>query len=196
MKKIHLYILILLLLISCNKKDPIEVKQLTSKEMVTILPNLKGDSIPICLPIEFEMTINSSKVGYITWNYYVNNNKNSLNDFFDYHLYDKQNKIKPIHRLTLEEFGLSPDKSIRIILKERSHLISKKEAQELLKKYNINKSLENLKVRDTIKLVAYDKFRIENKEIINGFNKISDSISFKVMRGEEKFFYLDKKIDW
>jgi len=196
MRKIFFNSVELLFLVSCKPKEPVEVKQLTSKEMVTILPNLKGDSIPICLPIEFEMTINSSKVGYITWNYYVNNNKNSLNDFFDYHLYDKQNKIKPIHRLTLEEFGLSPDKSIKIILKERSHLISKKEAQELLKKYNINKSLENLKVRDTIKLVAYDKFRIENKEIINGFNKISDSISFKVMRGEEKFFYLDKKIDW
>jgi len=92
MKLNYIFILFTTILISCELKDPIEVKQINSKEIVTLLPNKKGDSIPICLPIEFELTINSSKVRYITWNYFLNNKKPSLNDFFDYHLYDRQNK--------------------------------------------------------------------------------------------------------
>ena len=98
----YLFCIIILMLVSCKSKDPIEVKQLYTKEMVVILPNQKNDSISLCLPVELELTINSSKVKLITWNYYLNNKKPSLNDFFDYHLYDKRNNTKPIHELNFD----------------------------------------------------------------------------------------------
>lgn len=197
MKYTYIYILISLLLISCNSNAPVEVRQIDSKEMVTILPNLKNpllkDSIPISIPLEFEIIINSSKVQYITWNYKVDK-KSLYDDIFDYQVYNKKDKTKLIHQL---DFDLLPNiKTVNIILKEKNHLISKKEAQVLLKKYNIKSSLDNLKFGDTIKLTTYDKFKIENKSIIKDFNRIEDSLSFKVTRGEKYFFYLDKKIEW
>jgi len=194
MKHNYFFFTIFWMFISCESKNPIEVRQINSKEVVTLLSNHKNDSIAICLPLEFEMTINSSKVKNVTWNYYVNNKKPSLDGFFDYHLYDKKNKTMPIHELNFD--FVQNNKIIYLILKERKHFISKIEAQKLLKKYNIKKSLDSLKFTDTIKLISYDKFRIENKSIINEFNKSTDSINFKVTRGEKYFFYLDKKINW
>ncbi|MCV9932755.1 hypothetical protein OIU80_10715 [Flavobacterium sp. LS1R47] len=193
----YTYILIFLLLIACNSKAPIEVKQIVSNEIVTLEDNYKDrslikDSIRISIPLEFEITINSS-VGYIAWHYNVNGK--ILNESrFDYQVYDKQNKTKQIRQLDFKE--TVNNNPISIILKERNHLISKKDAQELLKKYNINRSLDNLNPKDTIKLTTYDKFRIENKEMINDFNKINDSIKFRVMKGDGSFFYIDKKINW
>lgn len=200
MKTKHRFLLFILLplLISCQTKEPIEVKQIDSKEMVTILPSLKNplikDSLSLSIPIELEIHINSSKVSYITWNYIVNG-KSLYDDTFDYQVYNKQNKTHPISNLNANDLSHS-GKIINIILKERNHLISKKDASELLKKYHINKSLDNLKFGDTIKLTTYDKFKKENKEIIKNIAKINDSISFKVTRGEKYFFFLEKKINW
>jgi len=192
----HIYILIFLLLVSCETKNPIEITQMQSKEMVTILPNLKNplikDSIPISIPSEFEIKINSP-IHYINWFYHLDG-KNLTDDSFDYQVYNKNNKNKPIHQLDFNEpFN---ENRITIVIKERNHLISKKDAQELLTKYNINRSLDNLKFRDTIKLTTYDKFRKDNKSMINNFNKIKDSINFRGMKDDGSFFYLDKKIDW
>jgi len=189
--------LLIIILFSCNSRTPIDVKQINSQETVTILPSLKNplikDSVSLSIPIELQININSSKVSYITWNYIVNG-KSLYDDTFDYQVYIKQNKTHPINNLNAND--LSQNKKINIILKERNHLISKKDAKELLKKYNINRSLDNLKFGDTIKLTTYDKFKKENKEVIRNIAKINDTISFKVTRGEKYFFFLDKKINW
>lgn len=196
MNKAYTYFLILSLLISCESKEPFNVEQIDSKEMVTFLPSLKNpsikDSIVISIPIEFEVTASSS-VDYINWLYRVDN-KTLRDGAFDYQVYNKQNKIKPIYQL---DFGKSsPSKTYSIILKERNHLISKKDAQELLKKYHIIKSLDNLKFGDTIKLINYNKFRNDNKSLINELDKIKDSLHFKAVRGEKESFYVVKKINW
>jgi len=192
-----IYTLLIIILFSCNSRTPIDVKQINSQETVTILPSLKNplikDSVSLSIPIELQININSSKVSYITWNYIVNG-KSLYDDTFDYQVYNKQNKTHPINNLNAND--LSQNKKINIILKERNHLISIKDAKELLKKYNINRSLDNLKFGDTIKLTTYDKFKKENKEVIRNIAKINDTISFKVTRGEKYFFFLDKKINW
>jgi hypothetical protein len=192
----YIFILIALLLISCRTKDPIEISQIQCKEMVTILPSLKNpsikDSIVISIPMEFQIIMNSS-VDYVTWLYRVDN-KSLLDEVVDYQVYKKQKRTEPIYQIDFEESLV--DKPINIIIKERNHLISKKEAQELLQKYNINRSLDNLKFRDTIKLVTYDKFRNDNKALINEFDKIKDSIHFKAVRGKKESFYVVKKINW
>jgi hypothetical protein len=84
-------------------------------------------------------------------------------------------------------------KEIMTVVKVNNYLISRTEAIELMKKYNSNKSLNDLKLNSAIELTIYDKFRRENKTIINEFNRTADSISFKVTRDEKKFSYLEKK---
>lgn len=118
----------------------------------------------------------NSSVDYVVWLYRVDN-KSLLDEVVDYQVYKKQEKTEPIYQIDFEESLAG--KPISIIIKERNHLISKKDAQELLHKYRINRSLDNLKFRDTIKLTTYDKFRNDNRTLINEFDKIKDSIHFK-----------------
>ncbi|MBS7232947.1 hypothetical protein KHA90_18155 [Flavobacterium psychroterrae] len=95
-----LNIILLLFLASCDKKEPIEVKQITSKEFVTIEDNymdrhLIKDSVRMSIPLKFEININSTKVKYITWNYRVDN-KFLDKDYFDYEVFSNEDKTKPI----------------------------------------------------------------------------------------------------
>ncbi|OXB04763.1 hypothetical protein B0A81_16500 [Flavobacterium plurextorum] len=193
----YLYLFLFLTLFSC-KSDPISIKQIPCKEIVILEDNYRDrkilkDSFRISIPIEFEILINSSKVKYITWNFRVDN-KILDKDFYDYDFYLKENTLKRIYQL--ESDFLSNNKKITAIVRVNNYLISRTEALELIRKYNVNKSLDDLKPNSFIELTTYDKFRMENKSIINEFNKTADSISFKVARGEKYFFYLSKKIDW
>lgn len=193
----YLTLFLFLMLISC-KSDPISIKQISSKEIVTLEDNYRDkkivkDSFRISIPVEFEMSINSSKVIYITWNFIVNH-KILDKDLYDYEFYIKENKLKRMYQL--ESDFLSNNKKITAVVKVNNYLISRDQALELIKKYDVTKSLNDLKANSIIELTSYDKFRKENKSIIDEFNRINDSISFKVTRGEEYFFYLDKKIDW
>jgi hypothetical protein len=187
MKYSYYFAIISFLLISCESKIPIEIKQIESKEMVQIIPSSAKDSVIIAIPTEFEIKINPS-VKYITW-HYVGDGKTQWNDAFDYQIYE----ASPLYQLDIYE--IFTQKKTRIIKKERKHLIAIKEALSLLKKYNAQ-SLDDLKFGETIKLNSYDKFKKENKALINDFRKINDSIKFRVMKGDGSIFYLRKKIDW
>jgi hypothetical protein len=193
----YLNLFLLFILFSC-KSDHISVKQISSKEIVTLEDNYRDrkivkDSFRISIPIEFEILINSSKVKYITWNVSIDN-KILDKDFYDYDFYINENKLKRIYQL--ESNSLSNNKKIMALVKINNYLVSRLEASKLITKYTNNKSLDDLKSNSVIELTTYDKFRIENKSIINQFNKTADSISFKVTRGEKYFFFLDKKIYW
>ncbi len=193
MKQRYIFFLVISFLVSCESKKTVEIKQIDSKEMVTILPNIKrlNDSIPICIPLEFEIKINSP-IHYINW-FYSENNK-FLENGFDYLVYNKEDKTKSVYQLGFD--GPFNEKRVTIILKGRNHLISKKDALELLKKYDIIKSQDNLKFEDTIKLITYDKFRTQNHLLINNLNKINDSIKIRGMKKDGRFFYESKKINW
>lgn len=193
----YLYLLVYLMLFSC-KSDPINLKQIPSKGMVTLQDNYRDrksvkDSFRISIPIEFEILINSSKVKYITWNINVDN-KILDKDIYDYDFYVNENRLKKIYQLESE--FLSNNRKITTLVRINNYLISRFEASKLIKKYSKNKSLDDLKSSSVIELTTYDKFRMENKSIIDEFNKTADSVSFKVTRGEKYFFYLDRKIDW
>ncbi|MBF7091738.1 hypothetical protein IUY40_09305 [Flavobacterium sp. ALJ2] len=198
MKHTYIYILMFLFLISCESKAPIEVKQIISDEMVTIQANFKKkyikDSVFISIPTEFEITITSSKIREIDLSYIINK-KRLFAGLSDYEIYNKQNKTKPIYSLNTY---LSSDKPIHIIIKERNHLISILDAKDLLNKYNINESLNNLKYGDTIKIVPYNKFRKDNVNIIYDLRKTNDSIIFNIWKGSGKgeTILVKKKINW
>nr|WP_294932614.1 hypothetical protein [uncultured Flavobacterium sp.] len=75
-------------------------------------------------------------------------------------------------------------------------MISREVAETILKKYNINKSFENLKFRDTIKLTGYNQFRKDNPDIVEDFRRVSDSIVFSMsLKGGERV-HISKKINW
>lgn len=192
MKYIYYLAIISLFLISCESKNPIEVKQLESKEMVKVLPILEDsfikDSVIISIPTEFEIKVNSS-FRYVTW-HYIGDGKTLWDDAFDYQIYE----ATPLSQLDIYE--VFSKKTIRIIKKERKLFISKKEAVILFKKYNNDKSLENLKLGETIKLTSYNKFKKENTMIIDHLKRSNDSINFRVMKGDGSLFYLKKKIVW
>ncbi|MFC0780982.1 hypothetical protein [Flavobacterium sp. HJSW_4] len=189
----YINILVIFFLVSCKPEEPVSVKEIISHEVVTILPNVKNpsikDSIPLSVPIEFEITITSSNLKTLDL-FCIINGKRLLDDFLDYQVYCKQKRFRPIHTLDLSS------KKTTIIIKERNHLISKKDAFELLKKYNVNQSLENLKFGDTIKLINANKFKMENKIIINEFNRLNDSLVFRALFEGGKMILVKKKINW
>lgn len=193
MKKIMFLGALLCLTNSCKNKEPISIEEINSDEMVTITHNPKkqtGDSVDIHFPKEFKIVMNSDNIIDLSIYYFIN--KRTLMNITDYEISEKINK-KPI--LSFKSY-LSSKKPIDIIIKERNHLISKNEAKELLKKYNINQSLDNLKFRDTIKLIPYNQFRKENNSTINDLKKINDSIFFRVTSNEGKVFVKGEKINW
>jgi len=194
MKKIMFLGALLCLTNSCKKKEPISIEEINSDEIVTITHNEKkiqtGDSVDIHFPKEFKIVMNSDNIIDLSIYYFIN--KRTLMNITDYEISEKINK-KPI--LSFKSY-LSSKKPIDIIIKERNHLISKNEAKELLKKYNINQSLDNLKFGDTIKLIPYNQFRKENNSTINDLKKINDSIFFRVTSNEGKVFTKGEKINW
>lgn len=66
MKSSYIYLGISLLILSCNTKEPISIKENVSDEMVLIEPGIKNhitnDSVPITIPVEFKITQNISNL--------------------------------------------------------------------------------------------------------------------------------------
>jgi hypothetical protein len=193
MKKIILLAFTICTINSCKKKEYITIKQIVSDQIVTITPNLKKidakDSVSINIPAEFEIETYDSSLESINL-YYVINQKN-LMQISEFEMFISNNK--PINNL---KFYLSVEKPLRIILREKNHLISNY-ARELLKRYNINKSLEDFKLGDTIKLVSYNQFRKENYFILNDLRKVGDTVIITTRKkGEEIYKPTKIKINW
>ncbi|AWK07104.1 hypothetical protein HYN56_23880 [Flavobacterium crocinum] len=193
MKKIILLAFTICAINSCKKKEPITIKQIISDQIVTITPNLKKidakDSVSINIPAEFEIETYDSSLESIDL-YYVINQKN-LMQISEFEMFINN---KPINNL---KFYLSVEKPLRIILREKNHLISKNYARELLKRYNINHSLEDFKLGDTIKLISYNQFRKENSFILNDLRKVGGTIIITTRKkGEEIYKPTKIKINW
>lgn len=196
MKKIILLAFTVCAIYSCRKKESITIKQIISDQIVTITPNLKKidakDSVSISIPIELEIKTYDSSLESIDL-YYVINQKN-LMQISEFEMFIHNDKNNPTNNL---KSYLSVEKPLRIILREKNHLISKNYARELLKKYNINQSLEDFKLSDTIKLTSYNQFRKENSFILKDLRKVSDTIIITTRKkGEEIYKPTKIKINW
>lgn len=196
MRKIIFLAAIICALNSCKKTENINIKQIISDQIVTISPSLKKidvkDSISINIPIEFEIETYDSSLESIDL-YYMINRKN-LMQISEFDMFINNGKSKPINSLNSY---LSVEKPLRIILREKNHLISKNYARELLKRYDINHSLENLKLVDTIKLVPYNQFRKENPLFLKELRKVGDTIIITTRKKDEEIYKHKKiKINW
>ena len=189
-KPIFFLVLIIFSITSCKKKESIYLREIVSDEIVTITPNLKKtvneDSVLINIPAEFEMQIYDSSLESIDLYYVID--KKTLMQISEFEMFSKRNSLEPY---------LSVEKPIRIILREKNHLISNNYAKELLERYNINKTLENFKLGDTIKLVSYNRFRKDNLFFINELRKIGDTIIITTRKKGEDIYKPKKiKINW
>ncbi|SHF95062.1 hypothetical protein [Flavobacterium johnsoniae] len=197
MKK--LVTLIFLTFISCNVKEPISVKEIISDEIVTIRPDypktVTKDSVPITIPLEFEITSNTKDLRNLKLYFISINNERLLDDISDYQTYYKENKTERIF-FSLNKDDLEVNQKNHIIIKLRTQMISRKDAEIILKKYNIKRSFENLKFRDTIKLTGYNQFRKDNPTLIEGFRKVNDSIVFSILLKGGERIHVSQKISW
>ena len=191
-KKIVL-IICLIFTFSCNREKKIIIKQNESKEYISIFNNSKSiemDSISLDIPIEFTLNINKlSDLKNVIVHYFFDNKH--LYQIDDYKIYDKKSKkiIYAIEELKKEDF---PN---QILIRNSNYLVSKKEAENLLRKYKIKKSINDLKLGDTIKLVPYSQFKKENRNIISDLKKIDDSIVFRI-NADKKPVIVKQKINW
>lgn len=195
MKRIYFYAFTFLI-ISCREKEPVTIKEIVSNEVVAITFNAKKtfakDSVSIIIPIELEINLHENSLIFFDIDFFMNKKYMMIVD--DYEIYDTQNKTK-----SLSSFKpyLSIKKPFKIIIKERSHLISLFDAKKIQKKYNINQSIDNLKFGDTIQLVPYSQFRKDNPEILNELRRIEDKIRITTSgKGEDFFYSQDFKINW
>ncbi|MFC0780984.1 hypothetical protein [Flavobacterium sp. HJSW_4] len=192
--KNYIYALVLLILVSCNSKPKPALEEIISDEFVTITKSMievESDSVCLNLPLEFKIKLPSS-VNYLSANLIDNGHYLSTpNDFL---IYNKEQPKKVI--FDFEQY-LLVGKPFKIIIKKRNHLVSKKDAQELLKKYSKKKSLNNLKKGDTINLIPYDIFRKDNPNFLNELRRIEDKIRITTScKGEDFFNSQDFKINW
>ncbi|WP_286967705.1 hypothetical protein [Flavobacterium sp. UBA4854] len=196
MMKYFIYICVATLLItSCKKKESYFLKEVVSNEQVLLILDSKRsqlkDSLLISLPNEYQITINDLNLKYLDIDYFIN--KKYLSMVSEYVVYDKASN-KPI--FDFKPYLMSKN-TFSIVIRERNHLIAKKDAQELLTKYNKRKFLNNLKNRDTINLISYDKFRKDNIKILKELRRIDDKIRITTScKGEEFFNSHDFKIRW
>lgn len=97
--------------------------------------------------------------------------------------------------MSLDEEELTSQKNNIIIVTVKTQMISREKAVELIKKYNTNKLIENLKINDNIHLIPYNQFRKDNPDIIEDFRRVSDSIVFSISLKGGKRMHVSKKIE-
>lgn len=193
MEKLY-FILIFFVLVSCQPKKIMTVDQIPSNEKVQIyfdVRNPNKDSVNISIPLEYKLFKKQKKIYSLGITFI--SNKKDLEELRDFRIYNKVN-----HKLLYATVELTPDEiPENLIITENDIRISRKEAQELLLKYDINKDISQIKDLDTINLIAYNQFKKDNPAIIKKIKKINDSIIFRVRDGKNpKSFIIAKKIDW
>lgn len=200
MKRIKLFVgTISFILCFSNCKEKTYFKEIVSEKTVDIamaeFPKDKEDFV-INIPVEFKLYLNDFPNIWFVNVYYKKNNHLCL-VVDDYLIIDSQTN-KPI--FSLDNFSNSkfPNYPNSIYLVERKMKISKEEAQKLIKKYNPQSSVENIKsTNDTIPLVSYKKFRENNSKFIEELRRIPDSVTFVIQKRKEKEpIQVKAKINW
>nr|WP_294932607.1 hypothetical protein [uncultured Flavobacterium sp.] len=192
---IYIISLVLFFISSCNTNEPYSIKEVASEQIVLLSLNHRKspskDSLSISIPNEYEITINELSINSFGIDYLIDNKY--LKEGSEYVIYDKSNNksifsFKPY---------LASKKTFAIIIRENNHLISRNDAEELMNKYKIRYSVNDLKFEDTIKLVSYNHFREQNPNFLKKTRKVEDKIRIITsIKGEKKFNSRDYKINW
>lgn len=194
MKK--LLIIFILVIISCKTQQDIKISELYNNTYVTLSENFRqpnSDSICLNIPLEFEITV-PDDTNKLRFQLFVDNHyKQYIND---YTIKYTKNDIEQILYDGIDFKGIKNPEKIKIKLLIENILISKKNANTLLKKYNEESiNVDNIKKRDSIRLTPYINFRNENIEIMNNVRKKNSILLMSIIKGNEN---LSKKykINW
>ncbi|KAF2079025.1 hypothetical protein DMA14_21300 [Flavobacterium sharifuzzamanii] len=187
------------LFLSCNIKEPIAIKENISDQMVLIDPGIKNhitkDSVPITIPVEFEIKQTTSNLRQLDLYFVSINGKRLLDYGVDFQTYDKENPTK-FSYFSLKENDLGFQKKNNIIVRISTQMVSRAKAVEFIQKYNPNRLLEDINKKGNIQLTTYKQFRKDNPDLIEGFRKVNGSVVFSVsLKGGERA-HISQKINW
>ena len=182
MKKLHL--LILFFTISCQPQK-LEVQQIISDEPVTIFPHYENnhpDSINMKIPTEYLFNVKPKDVGFPPLVYY---NENGILQSYtsNYTIYNKKSKKRMYS-------GFDENIPIHLFIIDRNFHLSKKEAQNILDKYKINKNVHDIELGDSVNVASYKRVRQDFPWIVERLNKIPDSVAFNFTKNH----FLGKKV--
>lgn len=191
-----LLIILILVITSCKTQQDIKISELYNNTYVTLSENFRqpnSDSICLNIPLEFEITV-PDDTNKLRFQLFVDNHyKQYIND---YKIKYTKNDIEQILYDGIDFKEIKNPEKIKIKLLIENILISKKNANTLLKKYNEESiNVDNIKKSDSIKLTPYINFRNENIEIMNNVRKKNSILLMSIIKGNEN---LSKKykINW
>ena len=166
------YIIIFFIISACQSKDNTILKPLISTENVFIKNDkYSKDSLILDIPIEYRIINNSSKdIDKLT--IYITHNGSILRDLDDFIVFDK-NQYHFDKILNLKNV-IKPKNHLDIIIRTNYIYIQKKEASKIFSKYKIDENL--IKIKNSVKIIGFDKFRKENPQIMNRLISYHDSI--------------------
>lgn len=182
MKKI--FFLIFAVIVSC-KPQKLEVQQIISDEKASIFPHYENnhpDSINMKIPTEYKFNIKSEDAGFPPLVYY-NENGILQSHTTNYSIYNKKSKKRMFS-------GYDKDTPIHLLIIDRNFHLSKKEAQEILDKYKINKEVSTIESGDSVNVAPYNKLRKDFPWIVKRLNKVPDSVTFDFTKDH----FLGKKV--
>ena len=192
--KIKNFIGLIFLIVTYSCAEKIYIKEVISEKKISIImrETYNEKYLVLLISIEFELNLNQDKVFHIT-DYYERDNKYMFSGE-DYTFLDKtDNKVV----LGFNRFKTySYPKNIYLI--ERKNKITKQQALELIKKYNPNASLYKVKTKyDTISLVSYKQYRIDNPKFLEEMRKVPDSLTLSIsIKGKNENILSKLKINW
>lgn len=166
-------IIILFIISACQSKDNTILKSLISTENVFIKSDYKysKDSLILDIPIEYRI-INNASEEIDKSTIYMIHNGNILKDLDDFIVFDK-NQYHLDKILNLKTV-IKPEGHLDIIIRTNYIYIQKKEANKIFAKYKIDENL--IKIKNSVKITSFDKFRKENPELMIQLTNYHDSI--------------------
>jgi hypothetical protein len=193
MKKQILFWAIIFLMFGCKPINKPYFKEVLSEKNIfftKIRGSKEKDSVNMNIPIEFKLNLNSSKIRKV--GLYCKINKKRLTQIEEFSILNAEND-KIIYAIEDLNYHTYPKK---IFISHYQH-ISKKQAEMLLNKYNPSASINDIKTgRDTINLVSYKKYIIDNPNFIKKMRKDPDSLILSIGFFKEETKIIKEKIKW
>lgn len=194
----NIVVLIFIWGISSNCSAPkVDMREIVSEKYVTIsmrenFPSESINSLVINIPIEFEVDINFPSVRKVS--FYYKSIETDLESEVDAFIVYNGETARPIFE---KEQWHYPNYPKSVYLVDRRIIVSKEQVRNLLKKYNINRSVEDIKnSQDTIKIVSYSKFRNAHPVFIEKMRLEPDSLMMRVQFEKGKVEVVKRKIKW
>ncbi|WP_139329323.1 hypothetical protein [Chryseobacterium ureilyticum] len=190
-RKSIIFILLLILVISCNSQKDIKVEQCENSYEVSLsksLLNPQNDSLSLNFPIKIGIKNNMS-VGPLRLE--------KMTVFSDLDATGQKNAMYSLTQkkkiYTEVKENIEHENFYKIII---SYSISKEEAERIVGKYHVSKTTELKNYNDSIKIIPYKNFIKDNGEYKQRMDKTPDFVRMMFRDQNNKTFIEELKINW